>query len=248
MSAYRIATYAVLFLALTACKQEPSTAPAADVALAPVAAPTTEGASPAEPMTDPSLVLPGSFAEATTVADLEKLFGKSNIKVTEVRETDGKDHRSLVLFPDDPTRRAYVSFHDDQAMTGLANILVNDPGSLWRGKHGVHVGMSFADLRKANGKPFMFSGFDNEHRGWVRDEWSPALDDDDTLGALDVEEDEHMYFGVDLGVRGGGKDLPAGTYPKEDSTSSDDPKYPRLGEIVEVTAISAYTSLDDEWE
>jgi hypothetical protein len=133
-------------------------------------------------------------------------------------------------------------------MTGVASIMVRDAGSLWRGKHGVHVGMSLADLRKANGKPFYFSGFDDEHRGWIRDQWSPALDDDATLGALDVGENEHMYFGVDLGVRGGGKEIPATAYPQEDSTSSDDPRYPRLGEIVEVTAISAYTSLDDEWE
>ena len=49
------------------------------------------------------------------------------------------------------------------------------------------VGMSFADLRKANGKPFYLSGFDDQRRGWVRDQWSPSLDDDDDkLGALET--------------------------------------------------------------
>ena len=247
MSIHRIGLGVALLLALSACRQEPSTAPA-DVASTPAVTQTTTDVPIAEPSVDASLVLPGPFAEATTIADFERMFGKPNVTVSEVRDPGGRVSRSLVLFPDDPARRAYVAFHDDEAMTGVASIMVRDAGSLWRGKHGVHVGMSFADLRQANGKPFYFSGFDEEHRGWVRDQWSPALDDDATLGALDVGENEHMYFGVDLGVRGAGKDVPADAYPKEDSTSSDDPRYPRLGEIVEVTAINAYTSLDDEWE
>ena len=243
MPILRFAMCAALLLALAACGRE---APTASAEVAPAPAPAISTAAAESAPADAALVLPGAFAEATSVADLEKMFGKENIRTSEVRDTDGKTMRSLVLFPDDPTRRAYVSFHDAEQMTGLANILVNDPGSRWRGKQGAHVGMSFAELRKLNGKPFMYSGFDDQRRGWVRDQWSPALDDEDeTLGALDVEEDEHMYFGVDLGVREG---APNTAYPHEDSTSSDDPKYPGLGEIVEVTAISAYTSLDDEWE
>jgi hypothetical protein len=247
MSIHRFGPCVALLLALSACQQPPSTAPT-EVTATPAAPPPAADAPIAEPSVDAALVLPGPFAEATTVADFEAMFGKPNVTVSEVRDPGGRVSRSLVLFPEDPLRRAYVAFHDDEAMTGVASIMVRDAGSLWRGKHGVHVGMSLADLRKANGKPFYFSGFDDEHRGWIRDQWSPALDDDATLGALDVGENEHMYFGVDLGVRGGGKEIPATAYPQEDSTSSDDPRYPRLGEIVEVTAISAYTSLDDEWE
>jgi hypothetical protein len=29
--------------------------------------------------------------------------------------------------------------------------------------------------------------------------------------------------------------------------SSDDPNYPKLGELVEVESITAWSSLDDEW-
>ncbi len=245
MPTLRIAAATALCLVLSACQPQP--APSAPDAATPARPETIAPASVLEPSADAALVLPGALAEATTVADLETKFGKANLRLTEVRETDGNVRRSLVLFPDDPTRRAYIRFHDDETMTGLASILVNDRGSLWRGKQGVRVGMSFAALRKANGKPFYFSGFDAEDRGWVRDQWSPALDDDDDrLGALDVAEGEHMYFGVDLAVRD--KGAAATDTPKEDSASSDDPRYPRLGELVEVTAITAYTSLDDEWE
>jgi hypothetical protein len=198
---------------------------------------------------DGAFVLPGDFSQGTSVTDLETRFGKANVKIVEV-PVDGGVSRSVELFPDDPLRRAYVVFYDELALEGVASISVRDPGSIWRGKHGAHVGMSFADLRRINGKPFYFSGFDSEHRGWVHDTWSPALDDDDgRLGALDVDEGEHMYFNVDLGLRNGAEGIPAGAYPVDDfSISSDDPRYPRLDELVEVTAIGASTSLDDEWQ
>lgn len=206
---------------------------------------------PAPPPSDAALVLPGALSQRTTISDLETRFGKSNVKIVEVPASadTGSRSRSVVLFPADPSRRAYVYFHDAERLIGLASISVRDTGSRWRGKHGVRVGMSFAELERLNGKPFGFAGFDSQQRAWAHDQWSLARDGDDgRLGALDVAEGEHMYFGVELGLRGNVQKLPAGTYPVDDSVSSDDPRYPRLGELVEVTAITASTSLDDEWE
>jgi hypothetical protein len=141
-----------------------------------------------------------------------------------------------------------VQFHDHDALQGLASISVRDAGSRWKGKGGVHVGMSLPDLHRANGGPFLFWGFDSEHSAWVRDQWSPARGEEVRLGALDVAEGERMYFGVDLGLRDPVGDIPAADFPHEDSVASDDPRWPRLDEIVVVTAFSASTSLDDEWE
>jgi hypothetical protein len=196
---------------------------------------------------DATLVLPGTFSQFTTVADFEQLFGKENVKVGEVPNSWSEPPRGLILFPDDQSRRAYVAFHDDGALTDVASIVVRDPGSRWRGKHGVRIGMTLAELRKLNNKPFYFSGFDEQRRALAHDQWSPALDDDDgTLGALDVGEGEHMYFEVNLGLRAG--DVPADAYPHEEpSVTSDDPAYPKLGELVEITGFGATTSLDDEW-
>ena len=206
-------------------------------------------ASAQDPRSDTAFLLPGTFSEQTTLADLEALFGKSNVRITEAQGDGGTRGRSVMLFPDDPSRRAYVDFHDSEALKGVQSISVNDAGSRWRGKHGVFVGMSFAELRRLNGKPFWFSGFDSQRRGSAHDQWSPAGEGDDgRLGALDVEEGEHMYFSVDLGLRSQAKDIPVDAWPRDDHISSDDPRYPRLGELVEVTAISATTSLDDEWQ
>lgn len=196
-----------------------------------------------------ALILPGTLSEKTTVGDLQTRFGKSNVKITDVPDGYGSTFPGVVLFPDDPTRRAYVGFHDDEALSGLASISVRDAGSRWRGKHGIHIGMSFADLRRLNGKAFGFTGFDTNHRGMVNDQWSIALDDqDDRLGALDVQEGESLYFGVELGLRGPVEGIPGVAYPRgDDLISSDDPRYPKLGEIAEVSEIRAWSSLDDEW-
>jgi hypothetical protein len=200
---------------------------------------------PAASPDDAAFRLPGTFSEQTTLAELQARFGRSNVRVV---EASGEDGRTVVLFAGDPTRRAFVEFHDDRNLVGVRRISVRDAGSRWRGKQGVHVGMTFAALAAANGKPFIFSGFDDHGRGWAHDQWSPALDGDGgSLGRLDVGEGEQMYFDVELGLRGGGAGLPAGAYPRDDNLLSDDARYPRLGELVEVTGFGASTSLDDEW-
>ncbi len=192
---------------------------------------------------DAFLLLPGDYAQKTTVADLEARFGVTNVR----RETGPEPH--VVLFPDDPTRRAYLSFYEPETFKELARISVTDPGSRWRGKHGVHVGMTFTKLRELNGKPFLYSGFDEQKRGRVHDGWSPSLSDDDaTLGAFDVAENDHLYFDVELGVEDPSRLKTASDLPVDENLSSDDPRFPRLGELIRVTGIGASSSLDDEWE
>lgn len=214
--------------ALAACRQdaEPASAPAA------------------QPQAiDAHFTLPADYSERTTLADLQSRFGKANVRIDTTAEY------AAVLFPDDPVRRAYVAFYDPDTLQHLASISVRDAGSRWRGKQGVHVGMSFAKLRQLNGKPFWFSGFDAEHRAWAHGQWSPALDDDDgRLGAFDVEEGERLYFNVELGVRDSGKGIAADEFPSDENVSTDDPRFPHFGEQVVVTGFSAGSSLDDEWE
>lgn len=232
----RIGVFLVTGL-LCACQPAGLRAPAVGVA----------GAEPVDAADDAmAWVLPGAYSEFTTRADLESRFGAANVELVESREDDGRISRGLVLFPHDPRRRAHVAFHDDENLALLRSIEVRDAGSQWRGKHGVRIGMSLAELQRINGKPFYLSGFDAEGRGYARDQWSPALDDDDrALGALDVDGDDRLYFGVDFALRTQGGDT---DWPRDEHLSSDDPRWPRLGESVVVVAFSAWSSLDDEWQ
>ncbi len=192
------------------------------------------------PTTDAFLILPGDYAQGTAVTDLELRFGQMN-----VHRESGEDP-TVIIFPNDPTRRAIVTFYEAPALDELSRITVREPSSLWRGKLGVHVGMTFSKLREINGKPFMLTGFDAQHRAMVIDSWSPAIGDDATLGALDVTEGDRLYFEVELGPIDTSK-LPT-KLPDEYQLSSDDPRLLPLAELIQVTAIIARSSLDDEWE
>lgn len=205
------------------------------------AAPAKAADSPGSTLADAFFVLPGDYSESTTLAELEARFGKENVR----RETEPEPR--VVLFPDDPTRRAYVTFYKPETFEHFAGISVTDAGSRWRGKHGVHVGMTFAKVRELNGKPFFYSGFDAQKQARAHDGWSPALDDDGgSLGKFDVSEGERLYFDIHFGVPG---ELPQGqVLPVDENLSSDDPRFPNIGEIIVVTGIGASSSLDDEWQ
>lgn len=190
--------------------------------------------------------LPGTFTQGTSLADLESRFGADNLhKVKASAETYGCE---VILFPDDPTRRAHAFFYDCDKLDQLRSIEVRDRQSRWRGKSGLHVGMSFAELRERNGKAFGFSGFDQDGRGTAHDQWSPAIGDDATLGKLDVGEGDRMYFDVTLGLGADAPEKDKATLPRDSYFPSDDPRIPLLAPLLEVVAFGASTSLDDEWD
>lgn len=226
---------------LTSCK--PAEKPkSAEAEAAPKEPAKIEEAAAAAPASDAFLILPGDYAESTTVADLEARFGKANVR----KETSPEPR--LVLFSDDPTRRAIVTFHEQEKFEQLASILVTDPGSRWRGKHGVQIGMTIAKVQSLNRKPFILWVDDELQHSRAHDGWSPALDDDDgSLGTFDVEEGEHLYFDLNFGPTDPAvvKAIPG--LPKEEQVKSDDRRYRELQQVLVVTGIGASSSLDDEW-
>jgi hypothetical protein len=189
---------------------------------------------------DADLVLPGTFSEGTTLSDLQARFGAANVVITDVPDGDGATSRIVLLYPDDPARRATARFWDEDTLVHLSSVTVTDPESRWRGKLGVRIGTTFAELRRLNGAEFFYEGFYPDGSGRVRDGWN--------AGALDVAEGDHLYSGVELALRPPpGTDLAKAAPNEEMQTSSDDPLYPQLGELAVVSALTAWSSLDDEW-
>jgi hypothetical protein len=183
---------------------------------------------------DAGLVLPGDFSEGTTLADLEKRFGAENVHVAEPR--DG----TVMLFPDDPERRATVRFWDEETLQHFSSITVSDPASRWRGKLGVRIGTPLAELRRLNGAEFWHTGFTADGTAQVRDGWN--------AGALDVAEGDQLYLGVDVAVRDAADVARAQALSGEEpQISSEDPRFAELGDRAVVSAITAWSSLDDEW-
>ena len=130
---------------------------------------------------DADLVLPGTFSEQTTLSDLQARFGAANVTIADVPDSEGATSRVVLLFPDDPTLRATARFWDEDTLVHLSSVTVTDPESRWRGKLGVRIGTTFAELRRLNGAEFFYEGFYPDGSGRVRDGWN--------AGALDVAEE-----------------------------------------------------------
>lgn len=206
-------TVICLSLALL-CSCDPASPP--DTATsAPV--PTTQPQAPAAmPMT---WLLPGDFSPDTTLQDLQRRFGAGNVKAEEIPGAEGGSFRGVVLFPEDPTRRATVYFQDPQNLLGLAMVSIDEDRSLWKLASGVGIGTPLSELRKVNGKPFTFSGFGWDYGGTIID-WHG--------GKLAPANDEAVFARIQLRMpQGNVGDKP---YPQGDSRfSSDDPRWKSLG-------------------
>jgi hypothetical protein len=232
-----------LALALCACGPRPqgdgTATQAAPIPPARVSAPTralAEAASVAiaDPVADRSYALPGEFAPDTGIRQLERRFGKDNVRIGEVPGAEGETARGVILFPDDPTRRAYLYFEDSQELAGLQLVRVVDEGSRWRLDNGIGIGTPLAKVVAMNGKPIRFFGFDWDYGGAITD-WNG--------GKLAPAPDDPVIRQARLTHA----EAPGGSYPSgEGEFASDDPRYPRLGGIAIVGEISASFPGEDD--
>ncbi|MDB6164167.1 MAG: hypothetical protein JWL98_1599 [Xanthomonadaceae bacterium] len=175
--------------------------------------------------------LPGQFAASTSQLWLEQRFGAAYVRVGEVPGAEGDTSRGLVLFPDDATRRAYLYFQDEKRLRGLAMIRVTDTPSRWQLDNGITTGTTLSRLVELNGKPIAFTGFDWDYGGVVND-WKK--------GRLQTMADGPVRFNLRLDHRGG-------RYPVgEDTYASNDPRYPRLGDVVIVGEINVSFPGEDD--
>lgn len=225
----------LLPLAFCACGRSPQAAAGAASAHAtPATVATTPSAMAADLAATASYVLPGAFAPDMDIESLEQRFGKDNVRPGEVPGAEGERVDGVVLFPDDPTRRAYLYFEDAQRNTGLSLVRVFDEGSRWRLDNDIGLGTPLSKLVAMNGKPIRFFGLDWDYGGAITD-WNG--------GHLDPGNDA-IRRGMNLGTRA---DIGERPYPMGDGEfASDDPKYPGLGTDLVVDAISVSFPGEDD--
>lgn len=99
-----------------------------------------------------------------TERSLKQRYGKDAV-VQDLPGAEGDRYKGVVLFPKARDRRIEIAF------TGRASgLTLRDAGkaSLWN-VAGVTIGSSLADVQKANGKPFLVSGFEWDYGGFVTD-------------------------------------------------------------------------------
>lgn len=179
--------------------------------------------------TDP-FVLPGPLSPSTDPAGLRRIYGADNVREGDVPGAEGEVLHGVILFPQDPARRAYVYFQDEDTLTGVSMIQVMDAESRWKLDTGVHIGMPLPQLVALNGKPIKFLGFDWDYGGYITD-WHG--------GKLASKEDDAIRRGIRLDIRESPNGHPRDAYPSgEGEFASDDRHYPKLGDVVVVGELS----------
>jgi hypothetical protein len=212
----------LLVVALAGCAAEPppapEPAPAAPAPATAAAAAPTRPARASAPTVAPheALQLPGAFSRTTTRAELERQWGAANVRVSDALPgPEGETAPGYILYPDDPSRRAYL-YVDDGGR--LETVSVFDPESRWRLDNGVGMGMPIAELVRLNGGPLRFMGTGWDYGGWVTS-WRG--------GRLAEPEGAAVRRGVRLELGDG----PVGDEPLpigEGEFESDDPRWPHL--------------------
>lgn len=185
-----------------------------------------QDATPADLASDETYVLPGFFHGSVTLDDLRTRFGAANVQVTQIEGAEGATGQGIVLFADDPKRRAELFLRDEAELRGLATMRVSGKDSRWHLDNGVRLGMTLDALVALNGKPITFSGLDWDYGGTVGD-WHQ--------GRLAQREGDPVFRAVSLAHDA---EPPAGAYPLGDGEyRSDDPRYPRQGTVLHVGAL-----------
>jgi len=164
----RIAFFVLLLVAAPAFAQAP---------------PPQEGA-----ITCSSPVAPNDNAKSLT-----QRYGKDAI-VQELPGAEGETYKGLVLLPRAADRRIEVSFTDD-AMKRATGLTIRDKAKASRWNlSGITIGSSLAEAQKANGRPFLVSGFDWDYGGFVAD-WKGGA-----LGRMEGGCRVMMRFGKETGA------------------------------------------------
>jgi len=222
------ATVLFAIAALAACNRAPAPgAPAPPETDATIAAPAT-ASLPASPATVAAAasdatrattrLLPQAFRGDESLASLQARFGADNVSVQEVPGAEGDVTRGIVLFPNDPMRRAMLYFADGDNLKQLTMVRIVDDESTWTIGDGLRMGTTLAELVAKNGAPIEFSGFGWDYGGAVASYRG---------GALEPRGTEFPRTGFRLAPREGtgeGVKLPLG----EATFASDDPAYAGL--------------------
>jgi hypothetical protein len=107
----------------------------------------------------------GAITAKTTLAGLERLYGKSNVREKKIDVGEGEQAPGAVVFPDDPARRLEIVWKEGGKTP--AAVRVRGTRSRWKTPQGITLGTSLKELEKLNGKPFRLYGFSWDYGGLV---------------------------------------------------------------------------------
>jgi len=126
---------------------------------------------------DNFLIVPGqSFGpvkKGATLAQLEKIYGKPNVRVRTVQPPHGDlpKQRAAVIYPG--TSNEAVALLSERG-NRVEGVYVEKAGGQWRSKEGLRVGLGVEEMERTHGGPFAITGFGRDGGGAVNGEPAKA--------------------------------------------------------------------------
>jgi hypothetical protein len=139
----------------------------------------------------------GVFGADSSEALLIKTYGADNVVTGQVPGAEGMDMLATTVFPNDPDKTMVFGWMNEETREGLG--FVDLPPSI-EGPHGVHVGMSVADVLAINGKPFSIGGFWWDYGGYAQIEQGTLANADDATCFVSLRFSPADEYPQDLDV------------------------------------------------
>ena len=139
----------------------------------------------------------GVFGRDSSEALLKQTYGADNVVTGMVPGAEGEEMLATTVFPNDPDKTLQFGWMDDETREGLG--FVDLPPSI-DGPHGVHVGMSVADVLAINGQPFNIGGFWWDYGGYAQIDQGALANADDAGCFLSLRFSPADEYPADLDV------------------------------------------------
>ena len=106
----------------------------------------------------------GPIKKGVTVGDLQKLFGRNRVTVTELPGPEGTTINGVRLF-ENSDRELEILLDPENPKKAIWDIRVL--GKAWTFENGLKLGQTLTEVEKVNGMPFKLTGFDWDYGGYA---------------------------------------------------------------------------------
>ena len=107
----------------------------------------------------------GPIKKGATLAVLERIYGKPNVRVRTVQPPHGDlpKQRAAVIFPGTPNEAVALLDRGNK----VESLVIEKPGGQWHTQEGLKIGLPLAEMERIYGGPFAISGFGRDGGGAV---------------------------------------------------------------------------------
>ncbi|WP_395735831.1 hypothetical protein [Prosthecobacter sp.] len=107
----------------------------------------------------------GLIKPGMTSTDIERAYGKDNLKLQKIPGAEGEEIDGAKLFAETDRELEIVWDPDNEKKKVVFDIRVI--GKAWKFDNGLKSGMTVEEVEKINGKPFKIAGFEWDYGGYA---------------------------------------------------------------------------------